>query len=78
METNIVEFPAALRWIVATRNLIYQPESEVPRYLELQFPYPSHAPAFNTQSSRPTCLRKETEFGLFIKCSLRHPQHATQ
>jgi len=62
METNIVEFTAALRWIVASRNLIYQPESELPRYLELQFPYPFHAPAFSTQSSRPMCPQKETEF----------------
>jgi len=31
METDIVELPAVLRWIVASRNLMYQPESDLPR-----------------------------------------------
>jgi len=29
METDILEFTAALKWVVASRNLIYQPESEI-------------------------------------------------
>ena len=32
MEIDTAEFPAALRWMVASRNLIYQPESKLPRY----------------------------------------------
>jgi len=31
MEIDVVEFTAALMWMVAYRNLIYQPESELPR-----------------------------------------------
>jgi len=31
VETDIEEFPAALMWMVAYRNLIYQPQYEIPK-----------------------------------------------
>jgi len=31
METDVVEFPAALMWMVAYSNLIYLPQYEIPK-----------------------------------------------